>query len=1028
MECGRGLIAVFVLFNVWWVNSTPLTKDDATKCVSACQELDEKKVNVHLVPHSHDDVGWLQTFEGYYKGTGDFKEIKNAGVQYILDSTIQALQKNKNRRYIQVETAFFWKWWNNQDEDTRSAVRDLVNSGQLEMVGGGWSMNDEAAAHYQSIIDQFTWGFRILDDTVGECGRPKVGWQIDPFGHSREHASISKQLGFEGLVLGRIDYRDKSQRIEDKNLDFNWVTNPNFEDSTILTTMFPDFYTWPEGLCLDSTCASSQKLINDDNVEAVVANFTAILQEWIGYYKTKNILIPMGHDFTYQKAEDNFNSMDKLIEGFKDSDYNVIYSTPSCYIEAVTAAKPTLTKKEDDFFPYASNANEFWTGYFTSRPTAKRFERVANNILQSVKQLTTFSRIQGGDYDKNIVDLRMAMGVMQHHDAITGTEKQDVANDYTSMLYKGIAKTQDSISKIISDLLKKKDSAVDLALSTCLLANVTICDASNKDKFLVAVQNPLSKTVSHHVRLPVNGTNFKITDADGEVAHDVLDAMHTFDFETKFETPSKEIVFLAKDLPPLGVKLYYVETVAEDTNKYHPLQNITGDVVTFGDAKTTGFTIDATTGKLASVTIKGVEKKVQQDFYYYHGRVDGAYVFKPEEGKSEDAKLLGGDFKEKKYVKGDLVEEVHQVISDEATQVIRVYKTEDDAYVEFDWLIGNLQLDKNQSKEVITRFTIDGIANKDIFYTDANGRQQVQRTLNKRSDYEYDATQEPISSNYYPVTSKIVVKDETAKTEVAVLNDRAQGGSVLEPGVIELMVHRKEVADDHKGVDEVLNEKQFGKGLYARGQHYLTFGSSESKPESGVSTAAFERDLAHKKLLAPLVLVADATGETLNTVDKVKELVEFEFKGLAKDLPDNVQILTLEPWKDSYILRLEHILEKGEDDTLSTAATVDLAGLFTLFNITELSETTLGANQLIEAPTSKALKKIARSIAVKDDAPDLKVTLNPMEIKTFIFTTDKTNDGGHDNGITDGDDTSSSRAVSAASILIVFVTSLYALF
>jgi lysosomal alpha-mannosidase len=74
---------------------------------------------------------------------------------------------------------------------------------------------------------------------------------------------------------------------------------------------------------------------------------------------------------------------------------------------------------------------------------------VANNILQSVKQLTTFSRVQGGDDDKNIVDLRMAMGVMQHHDAITGTEKQDVANDYTTMLYKGIAKTQDSISKII---------------------------------------------------------------------------------------------------------------------------------------------------------------------------------------------------------------------------------------------------------------------------------------------------------------------------------------------------------------------------------------------------------------------------------------------------------------------------------------------------------------------------------------------------------------------------------------------------
>jgi lysosomal alpha-mannosidase len=43
----------------------------------------------------------------------------------------------------------------------------------------------------------------------------------------------------------------------------------------------------------------------------------------------------------------------------------------------------------------------------------------------------------------------MAMGVMQHHDAITGTEKQMVATDYNSMLYLAIEKTQDSMSKII---------------------------------------------------------------------------------------------------------------------------------------------------------------------------------------------------------------------------------------------------------------------------------------------------------------------------------------------------------------------------------------------------------------------------------------------------------------------------------------------------------------------------------------------------------------------------------------------------
>lgn len=63
-------------------------------------------------------------------------------------------------RFIQVETAFFWQWWQKQSEETKDVVRSLVNKGQLEIINAAWSMNDEAAAHYQSIIDQFTWGLR----------------------------------------------------------------------------------------------------------------------------------------------------------------------------------------------------------------------------------------------------------------------------------------------------------------------------------------------------------------------------------------------------------------------------------------------------------------------------------------------------------------------------------------------------------------------------------------------------------------------------------------------------------------------------------------------------------------------------------------------------------------------------------------------------------------------------------------------------------------------------------------------------
>ena len=59
---------------------------------------------------------------------------------------------------------------------------------------GGWCSNDEGATHYVDIIDQHTHGFRLLQDNFGDCGRPKIAWQVDTFGHSREQASIFAQV------------------------------------------------------------------------------------------------------------------------------------------------------------------------------------------------------------------------------------------------------------------------------------------------------------------------------------------------------------------------------------------------------------------------------------------------------------------------------------------------------------------------------------------------------------------------------------------------------------------------------------------------------------------------------------------------------------------------------------------------------------------------------------------------------------------------------------------------------------------
>ncbi|KAF7465586.1 Hypothetical predicted protein [Marmota monax] len=222
-----------------------------------CPRVKPNKLNVHLVAHTHDDVGWLKTVDQYFYGIHN--DIQHAGVQYILDSVISALQADPNRRFIYVEIAFFSRWWHQQTNATQEVVRNLVRQGRLEFVNGGWVMNDEATTYYGAIVDQMTLGLRFLKDTFGNDGRPHVAWHIDPFGHSREQASLFAQMGFDGFFLGRIDYEDKQIRAERREMEQMWRGSTSLKPPTadLFTGVLPNNYNPPEKLCWDMLCTDS---------------------------------------------------------------------------------------------------------------------------------------------------------------------------------------------------------------------------------------------------------------------------------------------------------------------------------------------------------------------------------------------------------------------------------------------------------------------------------------------------------------------------------------------------------------------------------------------------------------------------------------------------------------------------------------------------------------------------------------------------------------------------------------------------
>ncbi len=77
------------------------------------------------------------------------------------------------------------------------------------------------------------------------------------------------------------------------------------------------------------------------------------------------------------------------------------------------------------FMPFIPDANNgAWSGYFTSRPVLKRSSRVAESTLYAAESL--FARAPtnatAGSLWGSLERSRQLSGIVQHHDAITGTE------------------------------------------------------------------------------------------------------------------------------------------------------------------------------------------------------------------------------------------------------------------------------------------------------------------------------------------------------------------------------------------------------------------------------------------------------------------------------------------------------------------------------------------------------------------------------------------------------------------------------
>ncbi|XP_019182706.1 PREDICTED: alpha-mannosidase-like [Ipomoea nil] len=968
----------------------------------------DDKLNVHLVAHSHDDVGWLKTVDQYYIGSTNHNQYySHECVENVLDSVVMSLRRDPNRKFVFAEMAFFNRWWEEQSPEIQAQVKQLVASGQLEFVNGGWCMHDEAASHYIDVIDQTTLGHQLIKTLFNVT--PRAGWQIDPFGHSAAQAYLfGAELGFDSVHFARIDYQDKAKRKNDKSLEVVWRGSKTFGSSSqIFANAFYDHYGPPSGFRFEVkenfVPIQDNPLLSDFNVEERVNDFinAALFQAKVT--RANHIMWTMGGDFEYQYAETWFKQMDKLIHYVnKDGQVNALYSTPSIYVDAKHAANEIWPLKTDDYFPYADRENAYWTGFFTSRPAFKRYVRMLSGYYLAARQLEFWTgRKSTGPNTYSLAD---ALGIVQHHDAVSGTAKQHTTNDYAKRLAIGASESEIVVNSALSCLVNSKSNGQcdgsTSSFSQCQLLNISYCPPTEEDitegkSLVIVAYNSLGWNRTDVIKIPVNDADLIVHDSMGNVVDaqyieldSVTSNLREFYVEAYIGKSPKKApkywLLFPVSVPPLGLNSYFVSKASQKrghNNGYITAMGLQNDETVEIGPGNLKLSFSLASGQLTRIfnSRTGVDIPVQQSYLWYgsgyqYPQASGAYIFRPDKSTPNTVSTSV----QLKVIRGPLVDEVHQQFSSWISQVVRVYK--DKEHAEFEFTIGPIP---NRGEEIITKLTTNMATDK-VFYTDSNGRDFLKRVRDYRSDWPLQVN-EPVAGNYYPINLGIYTVDN--KSEFSVLVDRATGGGSIQDGEIELMLHRRTIYDDSRGVEEPLDETVCVgfkcDGLSIRGNYYVSVNQ--------VGAGSHWRRTTGQEIYSPLLL---AFGHGNPEEWKASHLTKATMMDPNYSLPPNVALITLQELADGgVLLRFAHLYEAGEDADYSSLAKVELKKMFPGKTIKAIKEMSLSANQEKSEMKRKSWKvegdNGSEATPIRGGPVDLSslvVELGPMEIRTFVLS------------------------------------------
>ena len=405
------------------------------------------------------------------------------------------------------------------------------------------------------------------------------------------------------------------------------------------------------------------------------------------------MLVPIGGDLEYQhdsiadKMFTNYEALFEHINGPEGKGFNVQiqFGTMADYFAEVIkqhqADKNLRVIGGPSFFTYADKDEEYWSGYYTSRPFYKSMDRELESLIHAAEFLHSSFAQQGAAHlseeASGLTLARRAMALFQHHDAITGTGKHATMNDYGMRLYNGVKKMQCLITSLLG-AIGKAQLGTDLGnfqplatrgSSTALPSPNVLAFEEEGSARVVMAFNPTARARQSVLSIPVDSKQVCVREPGGALTPAQINPLYTADLSGRlsgfelvavvsvgpFEVRSVELVRSAQ----CGSKM---ATVTPEEEGFPVGETAAAEIELSNGEFTAKF--DGRTGQLSSIQTKaGANLAVKEDAMVYHTQKSGAYIFVP----SSPAVSVGSSARVR-VIKGEYMQAIHSILPNYARE------------------------------------------------------------------------------------------------------------------------------------------------------------------------------------------------------------------------------------------------------------------------------------------------------------------------------------------------------------------------